>query len=140
MTPNEMKSVVQKNLAATWERRDLDEAFSLTDNGYSYFSPPYPAGENRDAARRYMEAVLAAFTETRTILHEIIAEGDTVIVHWTWQAVHSGEFLGIRAGGKPVQFSRCSVFRFKDGRIAEEWDYGGLFGILQQLGVLASHS
>jgi predicted ester cyclase len=44
--------------------------------------------------------------------------------------------LGIPATGKRVHFVGCSVYRFLDGKIVEQWEYGDVLGLLQQLGVI----
>jgi predicted ester cyclase len=30
----------------------------------------------------------------------------------------------------------CSVYHFRDDKIVEQWEYGDLLGMLQQLGVI----
>ena len=39
--------------------------------------------------------------------------------------------LGIPATGKQVQFSGCSIYHFRDGKIVEQWEYGDLLGLMQ---------
>ena len=84
------------------------------------------------------ESSLSAFSDIQSTVHEIVVEGDTVVAHWTWQAVHTGtlQSMGIPATGKHVQFSGCSLDHFKDGKIVRQWEYGDLLGFLQQLGVI----
>jgi predicted ester cyclase len=59
-------------------------------------------------------------------------------MRWTWEAVHSGTSpsLGVPATGKRVRSVGCSVFRFRDGKVAEQWEYGDMLGLLQQLEVI----
>jgi hypothetical protein len=38
--------------------------------------------------------------------------------------------------GKQIQFSGCSIYRFKDDLIVEQWEYGDMLSMLQQLGVI----
>jgi predicted ester cyclase len=81
---------------------------------------------------------LAAFTETSSIIDDMIVDGDTGVLRWSWEATHSGplESLGIPATGKRVRMQGCSIYRFRDGKIAEQWEYGDVLGLLQQLGVI----
>jgi len=74
----------------------------------------------------------------QSTIHELVVEGDTVVAHWTWQAIHTGTSpaLGIPPTGKQIQFSGCSIYRFKDDQIVEQWEYGDMLGMLQQLGVI----
>lgn len=67
---------------------------------------------------------------------DIIAEGDRVMVHWTSQGMHQGEFHGLPPTGKQVTNSGINIFRIADGRIAEVWDIFDRLWLWQQLGVL----
>jgi predicted ester cyclase len=81
---------------------------------------------------------LAAFTETHSVIDDMIVETDTGVLRWTWEAIHSGTSasLGIPATGKRVHVVGCSVYRFRDGKIVEQWEYADWLGLLQQLGVI----
>ena len=83
-------------------------------------------------------AMLAAFTENRTTIDDMIVDGDRAVMRWTWEAVHTGTSpsLGIPATGKHVRSVGCSVFHFWDGKVSEQWEYSDMLGLLQQLGVI----
>lgn len=103
-----------------------------------YCRAPFLPVVGKEANRKLDEGMLAAFTETRSIIHELVAEGDTLVAHWTWQAVHTGTTpnLDIPPTGKQVQFSGCSIYHFKDDKIVEQWEYGDMLGLMQQLGLV----
>ena len=67
-----------------------------------------------------------------------IVDGDTAAMRWAWKAVHTGTSpsLGIPATGKRIHMMGCSVYRFRDGKVVEQWEYSDLLGLLQQLGVI----
>ena len=67
---------------------------------------------------------------------EMIAEGDRVMVRWTFRGVHEGEYMGIPPTHKPVIFSGIYIFRIQDGRISEVWNLWDQVGEWQQLGIL----
>ena len=67
---------------------------------------------------------------------EMIAEDDRVVVHWTSQGIHQGEFHGLPPTGKQVTNSGINIFRIADGRIVEVWDIFDRLWMWQQLGVL----
>ena len=69
-------------------------------------------------------------------IDEMIAEGDRVMVRWTFRGVHQGEYLGIPPTHKPVTFSGIYIFRVANGRIAEVWNLWDQMGEWQQLGIL----
>ncbi len=69
-------------------------------------------------------------------IEEMIAEGDRVMVRWTFRGTHQGEYLGIPPTHKPIMFSGIYIFRIQDGRIAEIWNLWDQVGEWQQLGIL----
>jgi hypothetical protein len=69
-------------------------------------------------------------------IDEMIAEGVRVWVRWTFNGIHRGEYLGIPATHKPVNFTVIYIFRIQDGRIAEVWNLWDQVGEWQQLGIL----
>lgn len=138
MTPEEMKSIVRKMNEDSWHKRDLEKAYQPYADEIVFHRPPFPPVAGKEANRMSDEGMLSAFTETRSTIHELVVEGATAIAHWTWQAVHTGTLptLGIPATGKQVQFSGCSIYHFRDGKIVEQWEYSDLLGFMQQLGVI----
>jgi steroid delta-isomerase-like uncharacterized protein len=140
MTPQEMKSAIQKMNDDTWHKRDLDAAYRLYADGIVFHRVPFPPVTGKEANRASDTDTLSVFSETQSTIHELVVEGDTAVAHWTWQAVHSGTSptLGIPPTGKQAQFSGCSIYHFKDDQIAEQWEYGDMLGLLQQLGVIPS--
>ncbi|MCJ7701465.1 MAG: ester cyclase [Anaerolineales bacterium] len=141
MTTQELKTAVQNLNEISWHKRDISEAY---DRFYAeeivFHRPPFPPVVGKEANRKSDEGMLSAFSETKSTIHEIVAEGSSVTAHWTWQAVHTGTLptLGVPATGKHIQFSGCSIYHFRDGKITEQWEYGDLLGFMQQLGVIPS--
>jgi steroid delta-isomerase-like uncharacterized protein len=92
----------------------------------------------KEANKQADAGTLAAFSDTRSTIDEMIVEGDTAVLRWTWEATHTGTSpsLPIPATGKRVSFAGISVYHFREGKIVEQWEYGDLLGMLQQLGVV----
>jgi steroid delta-isomerase-like uncharacterized protein len=72
----------------------------------------------------------------RMTIDEMIAEGDRVVVLWTFHGTQQGEFYGLPATGRPVTYSGINVFRIDGGKIVEIWDIYDRLWLWQQLGVL----
>lgn len=66
-----------------------------------------------------------------------VAEGDQVATRWSWRGTHRGDFMGLPATGKDVGMTGVTIFRFRDGRIAEGWWNWDLLGMMRQLGLTA---
>lgn len=68
--------------------------------------------------------------------HEVVAEGERVVVLLTMTGTHTGTIHGMSPTGKPFQQHQCHLFRMRSGQIAEHSALRDDLGLLQQLGVL----
>jgi predicted ester cyclase len=75
-----------------------------------------------------------AFPDREDHVEAIVAEGDMVAMLWRITGTHRGNFYGIPATGKPVDFYEIGYFRMVDGKIAEGWFMADEAGLLKQLG------
>jgi predicted ester cyclase len=97
------------------------------------------APELAGAARRWIEPFRASFPDVHMELVELIAEGDKVVGRFTCSATHLGAWLGHAPTGRRFErVDEVSIFRFRDGRIAQVWSLEDTLGRLRQLG-LAAH-
>jgi len=97
---------------------------------------PFPGQPNGiEGLKARIGAILASFRPVFT-LHELIAEGETVIAYWTNTGTHQGEFMGIPPSGRTVTISGVDIHRLRDGRMAEHWHVIEELQMLQQLGVI----
>lgn len=60
-------------------------------------------GLSLDDFKKTAAALFAIFANTHYGIDEMLAEQDTVVVRWTYQADHVGEYMGIAGIGKPVK-------------------------------------
>jgi len=93
------------------------------------------ADEFREAVRQGYNRNVTAFPDYFVEIHDMIAEGDQVVVEWTHRGTHSGLYDGIPATGKTITGTAISIYRVIDGRITEArgiWDRGEVW---QQLGL-----
>src|SRR2546428_12907573 len=68
----------------------------------------------------------------------LVAEGDTVILHWSMTGTNTGPILGNSPTGKQVQIRGTEIVRIQNGKIIEHRgdDGGNLLDALRQLGLL----
>ncbi len=85
---------------------------------------------------------LAAARDERTALPDMqlavkhmVAEGDLVVVHWTMWGTNTQPGWGLPATGKPIKISGMTLFRFKAGKISEEWNGWNRLSVLKQAGL-----
>ncbi|HSN76979.1 MAG TPA: ester cyclase [Anaerolineae bacterium] len=112
----------------------LDEFFSpdFVDHG-GMTDPP-----NREGARAFLGAFLAAMPDSHFTIHQQLAEGDKVMTYKTCQATHLGPFGPFPATGKPVTFDVVDIFTVADGQLTDHWLVTDLLGVMLQIGASAA--
>jgi len=84
-------------------------------------------------ASAWLEAQWTAFPDLTITDHFTAACADIVAVRWTARGTSRGEYMGVPATGRLVEFTGVSMYRVEDGKIAEIWDTCNTLGILHQL-------
>jgi predicted ester cyclase len=83
------------------------------------------------------EGLFAGFPAISTAVTDVTVEADTVIVQSSLDGTHDGVFLGIPASRARVQLPDVTVFRFKNGKIAETRYFIDLLAVMTIIGGLS---
>jgi steroid delta-isomerase-like uncharacterized protein len=78
----------------------------------------------------------SGFSDMKVTVENIFSDGDWVACHFRMQGKHTGNLLGMPATGKVVELTATGMFRFQNGKIAENIVNPDLLSLLQQLGVV----
>jgi steroid delta-isomerase-like uncharacterized protein len=95
---------------------------------------PGPDPDSRASYRRFFEDLESAFPRMELAVHDTVAGEGRVAVRFSVRAVHSGDYLGIPATGRRVDFNGMVLYRLEGGKIAETWLHPDNLTLLQQLG------
>jgi steroid delta-isomerase-like uncharacterized protein len=97
-------------------------------------------GENHEYT---LEEDMAAAKEERKALpdmtvkvNQILAEQDLVAVYWTSSGTNTQAGMGFPATGKKIKIDGMTLFRFKAGKICEEWSVWDMLSVMRQAGLL----
>jgi steroid delta-isomerase-like uncharacterized protein len=136
---DENKRLAKRFHVDLFEEKDLDVADKILSEDFSVGTPGVPAhwSSGREGAKRFASDIAAAFPDVAFEHHEVLAEGDKVVVRWTLTGTHGGELLGVPPTGKPVKFGGFDLFQIEDGKITKLWQTWDHFGFLVQIGALA---
>jgi steroid delta-isomerase-like uncharacterized protein len=92
---------------------------------------PMPAG--REGLRAGMKRAGAGVSEARFQIHDVIAEGDRVVVRLTTTARHTGTFMGMPPTGKTYSIDEIHIFRIRAGQVVEHWHEFDKSSLVEQL-------
>ena len=134
MSVDENKALVRRLYAEVFAAWNLDVVDQLIGPGFIGHemppgTPPGPVG-----FKQFYGWLRSAFPDLRYTVEDVVAEGDRVVVRWTWRCTHKGEFMGIAATGKQATVTGIAIYRVAGGKCTERWVELGLLSLLQQLG------
>jgi len=81
--------------------------------------PGLPGG--LEGAKQIATMVRTGFPDVHYTIEDIIAEGDRVVVRFTFRGNHKGDFRGITPTGEQVTVTGISIYRVVGGKIEEDW-------------------
>jgi predicted ester cyclase len=90
------------------------------------------------ARRPIGHAFERAFSQSKHVLVRQVAEDDWVVSVFRWSAVHTGEFNGVAATGRPVAIDIVQMDRIAEQSIVEHHGYADVMSLMQQLGAMPS--
>jgi predicted ester cyclase len=65
----------------------------------------------------------------------MVVEDDTVVVRYSVNGTHEGEYLGVEPTGQTAEWTGMAMYRIEDEQIAEIWLEEDRLGLLEQLDV-----
>lgn len=136
MSEEDNKSIVRLQHEEVWSKGDL----SLIDEIYS---PSFichfivgPEWHGREGIRQAVTKHRAAFPDWEEHIEDIIADADKVVTRWTATGTHKGKFEGISPTGNQVTIAEVAIYRIADDKIAEQWGFPDIMGLLRQIGAV----
>jgi steroid delta-isomerase-like uncharacterized protein len=120
-------------------RGDADAVAELVTPDYAEHDPLPGQGTGREGVVDRFSMIVTALAPRFTV-HDVIAEDDKVVVRWTNNGTHVGQFAGIPATGRAFEMGGIDVYRVQDGLLAEHWHQIDQLSMLGQLGLLPAPS
>ncbi|WP_210408153.1 ester cyclase [Allokutzneria sp. NRRL B-24872] len=133
-------STAERNMAAmrtayaTLVSGDLDACVEMLTEDFVANLPGLPEPvRSREVWRMGAEAMLKGFPDLRIDVEHMAADGDQVAVRARFSGTHKGEFGGVPATGRSVDFWSVEYYRFVDGKVAEEWVAPDMGNLMHQI-------
>lgn len=135
MSVAEQRSVIQRWIAA-WNAKDLDAAVELLAEEYVRHDANLPEVVGPRAQRDFLSGLFMAFPDLNLRPERLIAQENLVVVHFTVQGTHRGEFMGMPPTEREIMVQGVDIFRLIGDKIAEQWVVMDVLGLMQQLGAV----
>ena len=128
MTPKEL---VEAFFTEGYTNRNYEFIMQCVADDYIDHSPA-AARSNADTVG-ILQIVAGQFSDFRTEILDIFAEGSMVAARVLFEGRHTGECMGVPATGRLIRFEALENFRVDGGKIVESWGYWPDLEILQKL-------
>jgi len=86
--------------------------------------------------KQFVGALCDAFPDVHFTIDDVVAEGDKVVVRYTWTGTNKGGFMGIPPTNKKMTMWEIQMAKVVGGKMVEVWSRSDNMGIMQQLGVM----
>ena len=136
MTTEELKATARRTWEEIFPACDVDALAEViaVDSIEHGARPDEPAG--LEGATRTMLWLGSVFSNQRWEIHQVVGEGDTVVVHTTHHGRQTGNLMGIPPTGRDVAYAYIHIVRFEDGKIVEHGGVRDETTLMRQLRVI----
>lgn len=109
---------------------------SLVDSKFRNHTAMPGQSADRNGVRVATEALHDAFSDFRVEIVHCVGQGDTVATHKVFCGTHTGDWAGVAASGRPVEFAVMDFTRYRNGLWTDHWSVADGVALLQQVGAL----
>jgi predicted ester cyclase len=130
-------SMTNKEIAKSWfaaiDKKDFNAVKAMMHSGHEFHNPMMPQPANAEGHIGMMQMMTGALSGGH-ILDLVLEDDNHVVVRGKWSGKHTGEFNGVPATGKSVEFTFTDVFEIIDGKVRKEALEMNPMAIMAQIG------
>ncbi len=136
--------VTAKNIETTktfytmFEKSDWAGIEKIVASNFTDHSPMMPPGTatNRDSLMKYVKMTKEGFPDMKFEVLHTAGTDDMVFVHFRFTGTHTGEFMGMPASNRKLDYTGVDLLKIKDGVAIEHWDYADNITYMKQMGMM----
>ena len=100
-----------------------------------YFTPTTTFNGDSNLGRQFARIAefRRAFPDLEMTIEQQIAEGPWVATRVTYRGTHSGEFGGIPAKGRRIEYAGTAMDRLENGKVVEMWHTVNMHLLMRQI-------
>lgn len=129
MTPKEFA----KAWFAAIDAKNFEQISRMMGDNHVFYNAMTPQPTGKEEHLGMIKMMTSALGNGTHHLDIIISDGEWVAVRGRHASKHTGEFIGVPATGKQVEFSWIDLMHIVDGKLAEEYFELNPASILQQI-------
>jgi steroid delta-isomerase-like uncharacterized protein len=100
-----------------------------------YFTSTTTFNGDPDLARQFarIAETRLAFPDLEMTIEQQVAEGSWVATRVTYRGTHMGEFAGVPATGRRIEYSGTAMDRLENGKVVEMWHTVNIHLLMRQI-------
>jgi steroid delta-isomerase-like uncharacterized protein len=116
---------------------DVDRADELlAEDLIEHEDQPPGSPEGREGFKDFVRRMKAGFPDLKCHIEDMTVDGDKVWARARLAGTHQGEFMGVPATGKRVEFEVIDIGRFENGKGVEHWGVSDAMSLMAQIGAI----
>jgi serine phosphatase RsbU (regulator of sigma subunit)/predicted ester cyclase len=121
MSAQENEALVRRYFEEAWVKRNMAAVDELMVPNYVEHQIPDGRLTSRHSLKQLLAMYYKAFPDMKSVLHDILAQGDRVTYRWSVNATHLGDWLGIPPTGNHMRATGITIYRIVGGKAVEGW-------------------
>lgn len=141
MTAHDNKGIAHFFTEEVFNKGNMEVIDEIIDPEFIHHDPnTREFGKGPVAFKKLIHRYRKAFPDLQITIEQQIMENDLVVDRWKGEGTHEGELMGMAPTGKKISICGISIHRIREGRIVETWNNYDSMSMLQQLGLLQTHT
>jgi steroid delta-isomerase-like uncharacterized protein len=129
------KAVVRRIIEEHWNRKNPSLVAELFSTNCALSTPDGPL-QGQEGASLLYNAYATAFPDFRVGVDDTIADGNKVVVRYTFTGTQKGPLAAVPASGRQVSVHGIVIFRLMGAMVDDVHFVWDKFALLQQIGAL----
>ena len=110
------KALVRRYLEEVWGKGNVAAVDEFMAPNYVEHTGPPGSRPGRDTLKQYVAMYHNAFPDWKSVLHDLLAQGDRVAYRWSTSGTHLGEWAGIPPTDLHMTTRGITIHRIAGGR------------------------
>jgi steroid delta-isomerase-like uncharacterized protein len=118
------------------DRQDFASVMPLLADDYVLHMTGSPQPMTAQEFTGFGQMFFAAIPDLTHTIDAMVVAGDDVAIRLTVAGTHQHELMGVPGSGRAVSVNSFNFYRFRGGKIAEQWVNFDAMGLMQQIGAI----
>jgi serine phosphatase RsbU (regulator of sigma subunit)/predicted ester cyclase len=121
VSAQENEALVRRYFEEGWVKGNLAAVDEFMAPNYVEHLIPDGQFPGRESFKQLLAVYYIAFPDLKSVLHDILAQGDRVAFRWSVSGTHLGEWAGIPPTGLHMTAAGITIYRIAAGKAVEGW-------------------